>query len=102
MRLVVILGLALVACSGGAAAIHDVQGAAHLSPMVGATVEVRGVVTATRPTGFFLQDPNPDADDRTSEALFVFTGRQERVEVGDDVTAAGPVAEFRPGCSGGC
>ena len=35
---------------------------------------VPGVVTATRFNGFYIQDPKPDRDDRTSEGIFVFTG----------------------------
>ncbi|MDQ3716736.1 MAG: Ig-like domain-containing protein, partial [Actinomycetota bacterium] len=58
--------------------IHDVQGRQHLSPyrdfLVGG---VPGVVTAVRQTGsrgFYLQDPSPDDDPRTSEGIFVFVG----------------------------
>src|SRR5215475_3077459 len=48
--------------------IHDLQGAAHISPMLGQHVDgVPGVVTAKRNNGFWYQDPNPDADPGTSE-----------------------------------
>ena len=33
-----------------------------------------GVVTARRTNGYFVQDPRPDRDSRTSEGIFVFTG----------------------------
>ena len=33
-----------------------------------------GVVTARRTNGYFVQDPRPDRDARTSEGIFVFTG----------------------------
>ena len=60
-----------------------------------------GVVTATRTfgsaRGFWLTDPNPDNDPRTSEGLFVFTGSTgPAVAVGDAVTATGTVREFYP------
>jgi predicted extracellular nuclease len=81
-------------------AIHDIQGAAHLSPKNGQTVTgVTGVVTARATNGFYLQDPNPDADPATSEALFVFTSGAPTVAVGDAVVVNGRVSEFRPGGS---
>ena len=77
------------------ARIHDVQGAGHVSPMVGDEVKVPGVVTGIRDTGFYMQDPQPDDDPRTSEGIFVFRG--SGVSVGDSVVVTGPVSEFRPG-----
>ncbi|HEX6607652.1 MAG TPA: lamin tail domain-containing protein, partial [Chloroflexia bacterium] len=83
--------------------IHDIQGAAHRSPLNGAAVSnVPGIVTAKQSNGFYFQDPNPDADDATSEAVFVFgTAAAGAVNVGDAVTVSGTVSEFRPGGSGG-
>ena len=43
-------------------AIHDIQGAGATSPLAGATVSTRGVVTALKSNGFFLQTPDADAD----------------------------------------
>jgi predicted extracellular nuclease len=79
--------------------IHDIQGASHISPLVGQTLgNVPGIVTAKRTNGFYLQDPNPDADDATSEGFFVFTSSAPNgVSVGDSVRVAGTVSEFRPG-----
>src|SRR5438045_2466793 len=55
--------------------IHDIQGAAHISPLNGQTLgNVPGIVTAKRPNGFNLQDPNPDPDPATSEGICVCTG----------------------------
>jgi hypothetical protein len=82
--------------------IHDIQGAAHLSPLAGSVKKTQGIVTALRPTsgaGFYLQDPSADADDATSEAIFVFTGSAPTVLVGDEVQVVGNVTEFRPGGS---
>jgi uncharacterized protein len=80
-------------------AIHDIQGAAHISPLAGQNVSnVNGIVTAKRSNGFYMQDPNPDADDATSEGIFVFTSSApSSVNVGDAVQVSGHVQEFRPG-----
>jgi predicted extracellular nuclease len=84
------------------AKIHDIQGAAHRSPLEGKQVaNVTGVVTVEGSNGFWFQDPQPDADPATSEGLFVFTSSAPTVSVGDAVTVEGSVAEFRPGGSGG-
>jgi predicted extracellular nuclease len=85
------------------ARIHDIQGAAHRSPLNGVAVSnVPGIVTAKQSNGFYMQDPNPDADDATSEAIFVFgSAAASAVSVGDAVAVSGTVSEFRPGGSGG-
>ncbi len=78
--------------------ISDIQGAAHRSPLEGQQVtDVGGIVTAVRANGFYLQDSNPDGNDATSEAIFVFTGSAPTVVVGDSVQVSGTVTEFRPG-----
>lgn len=83
---------------GVTARIRDIQGVAHRSPMAGEQVsDVPGVVTAVARNGFWFQDPEPDADEATSDGLFVFTSRTPTVEAGDSVTVSGVVAEFRPG-----
>jgi hypothetical protein len=83
--------------------IRDIQGRAHLSPLLGAQVEaVPGIVTAVSSAGFYFQDPIADADDATSEGIFVFTGGAPTVAVGDAVLVTGAVDEFRPGCASGC
>ncbi|HEU0246446.1 MAG TPA: Ig-like domain-containing protein [Gaiellaceae bacterium] len=79
--------------------IHDIQGAAHLSPKSGTPLKTQGIVTATRSNGYFVQDPSPDADDSTSEAIFVFTSVAPAVAVGDEVQVVGNITEFRPGGS---
>ncbi|MFN6464904.1 MAG: putative Ig domain-containing protein [Nostoc sp. DedVER02] len=77
--------------------IHDIQGASHISPLNGQQVgDVGGIVTVIKSNGFYLQDPNPDNDDRTSEAIFVFTSSAPTVSVGDSVLVNGTVTEFRP------
>jgi uncharacterized protein len=82
---------------GGGVRIHDIQGAAHVSPYSGKTVSgVPGVVTAVSTTGFYLQDPAPDANPATSEGIFVSTGSAPGRTVGDSVTLSGTVSEVRP------
>jgi uncharacterized protein len=78
--------------------IHEIQGAAHISPKSGQLVSsVPGIVTAKTTNGFWMQDPNPDADEATSEGIFVFTSTAPTVNVGDSVSVNARVSEFRPG-----
>ena len=77
--------------------IHELQGDGATSPSVNRDVLTRGIVTARKTNGFFIQTPDGDDDDRaeTSEALFVFTGTVPTVAVGDDVRVSGRLVEFR-------
>ena len=82
--------------------IRAIQGTAHTSPLLGQTVtNVAGIVTARASNGFYMQDPDPDADDRTSEGIFVFTGSgtapAASILVGDAVQVSGTVGEFGSG-----
>ena len=96
------LGVIPVAGAAADARIHDIQGDTRLSTLDGQQVSnVPGVVTAIRAfgsaRGFWMQDPNPDADPATSEGILVFTGSTTpAVTVGDAVVVAGTVAEFYP------
>ncbi|MFJ4673443.1 lamin tail domain-containing protein [Kitasatospora purpeofusca] len=86
----------------GGTRIHDLQGAARTSPLAGQPVTgVPGVVTAVGPSGYWFQDPQPDADPATSEALYVYTASAPGVAVGDSVQVGGTVSEYRPGGTGG-
>ena len=80
-----------------ATAIHSLQGATHISPYNGQSVRTTGIVTARSTNGFWLQDPNPDADNATSEGIFVFTSSAPAVVAGDSVSVSARVQEFRPG-----
>ena len=78
--------------------ISQIQGASHTSAWVGQSVSnVTGIVTVRRSNGFYLQDPNPDGNDATSEAIFVFTSSAPTVSVGQQVRLSGTVTDFRPG-----
>jgi predicted extracellular nuclease len=82
----------------GTVRIRNIQGAAHISPLNGQTVtSVPGIVTAVRTNGFYFQDPTPDSDNATSEAIFVFTSTAPTVSVGQSVLVSGTISEFIPG-----
>ncbi len=96
----------------GGTTIPQIQGASQTSPLVnvdlanlppdtlsisGDTVTTSGVVTAVDSNGFYLQDPDGDGDDATSDALFVFTGGDPTVAVGDLIEITATVSEFFPG-----
>ncbi|WP_425559599.1 endonuclease/exonuclease/phosphatase family protein [Kitasatospora terrestris] len=90
----------------GTVRIHDIQGATRLSPKTGKTISgVPGIVTGVRTygsKGFWMQDPNPDADPATSEGVFVYTGSATpAVKVGDAVLVTAKVAEYYPNYNGG-
>jgi len=82
----------------GGTRIAQVQGADHLSPLLGAWVRgVEGVVTAVRTRGgdrgFWVQDPLGDGDPDTSDGVFVATAAPTGVATGDRVRVEGRVAE---------
>lgn len=85
------------------AAIYEIQGAGHISGLVGQTVATHGVVTRLASNGFYLQDAEGDGDIATSDAIFVFAGANfsatagVRPEVGDVLSVQGAVSEFTPG-----
>jgi predicted extracellular nuclease len=97
---------------GDTTPIYEIQGASQTSPFVsvdfnnlpadtftitGDSVVTTAIVTAVDSNGFYLQDPNGDGDIATSDALFVFTGSNPGVNVGDELQVEGTVAEFFPG-----
>jgi predicted extracellular nuclease len=77
--------------------ISQVQGDGATSPLAGDTVTVRAVVTLVAPSlnGFFIQEElgDFDADNATSEGLFVAGPAPEDAEAGSTVEATGGVAE---------
>lgn len=80
--------------------IRDIQGRAHRSPYEGQSVTgVEGIVTLVRSNGFYMQDSTSDADEGTSEGLFVFTSSAPppAATVGNRVSVSGTVLEFRSG-----
>jgi uncharacterized protein len=80
--------------------IGQVQGAAHISPLNGRPVKVEGIVTARRTAGgrgYWIQDPTPDANVATSDAVFVFLNQAPAAQIGNHVRVVGTVGEFRGG-----
>jgi len=90
--------------SAGPLRIHDIQSDKWLSPETGQQVtNVPGIVTAIRTSGskgYWIQDPNPDGDAATSEAVFVYTSANPTVAVGDSVLVSGKVEQYYPLASG--
>ena len=84
--------------------IHDITGTAWISPLNGQSVSnVPGIVTAVRTSGtkgFWVQDPNPDANPATSEGIFVYTSSAPTVAAGDSVLVSGKVQNYYPLASG--
>jgi len=76
--------------------VSRIQGASHLSPLLGRRVAIEGVVTARAEGGFHLQDPAGDGDASTSEAIFVEMPSPRAVAEGDRVRIMGTVAESAP------
>ncbi|MFC4530586.1 ExeM/NucH family extracellular endonuclease [Sphaerisporangium dianthi] len=77
--------------------IAEVQGGGETSPLAGQSVRVEGVVTGDYQGtgslgGLYVQDPTPDADPATSDAVFVFTAQP--AAAGDRVLVSGTVTEF--------
>ncbi len=91
-------------CGDPATFIHEVQGNASVSPLVGTSgVAIEGVVvgdfqTSDHLRGFFIQEENRDVDGDplTSEGVFVYDGSSPavNVNVGDLVRVEGSVVEY--------
>jgi hypothetical protein len=82
-------------------AIHELQGAGNVSPLLDELVAIEGIVTLRKFNGFFVQAPadEADGDPLTSEGVFVFTtsaGAPIEAQVGNRVQVRGTVAEFTP------
>ena len=86
-------------CGDPATSVHAIQGAGITSPLEGQGRTIEGIVVATfqgtgQLGGFYVQeeDAEVDADQQTSEGIFVFSSTT--VEVGARVRVAGTVTEF--------
>ncbi len=78
--------------------IPNIQGRAHMSPLLGRRVRSRGIVTAVAGTDIYVQDPVGDDDPATSDAVALKL-REGSVAPGDDVRFSGTVSEIVPGGS---
>lgn len=81
--------------------INEIQGSGNASPIaVGTIVTTRGIVTARRNNGFFIQSQTSDvdADPNSSEGVFIFTSTAPpaAAATGNLVEVIGKIAEFVP------
>jgi uncharacterized protein len=92
-------------CGDPSTPIHEIQGSGAVSPMVGETVVIEGIVVGDfqnndQPdhgnlNGFYVQeaDANTDDDELTSEGIFVFAPDAPDVSTGNAVRVSGTVGE---------
>ncbi|HZW42553.1 MAG TPA: lamin tail domain-containing protein, partial [Agromyces sp.] len=84
-------------CEAPVVTIGSVQGSSAVSPVVGQSVEIEGVVVGDFQTGgfngYYLQDAG-DADASTSDGVFVYAPGGLDVATGDVVHVIGTVSEF--------
>ncbi|RKJ09813.1 endonuclease, partial [Butyricicoccus sp. 1XD8-22] len=74
--------------------IHDIQGEGHYSPYKDTTVsDIEGIVTYVDGNEFYMQDLQPDENDKTSEGILVYKS-SHGVEVGEVVKVSGTVKEY--------
>ena len=83
-------------CSAAPTAIAAIQGDGFESPLLGQQVKVRGIVTLIKKgDGLFLEQPESDANPRSSNAIFISsTPAPGTVEEGDLIALSGTVAEL--------
>lgn len=94
----------MLACTAAAFAqkeysIAEIQGPAALSPHDKEIVKTKGIVTGILKSGFYIQTPDAetDKDPKTSEGIYVYGQNSVAlVSLGDMVSVAGTVSEFRP------
>ena len=88
------------ACGQPFTPIYAIQGSGLSAALTGPVV-TRGIVVGdyegATPTlrGFYVQDPDGDGDDTTSDGIFVFNGNNDNVGLGDLVYVTGVVSEFQ-------
>jgi uncharacterized protein len=74
--------------------IHTIQGEQHTSPYNKEIVKnVIGIVTKTEKNGFYMQDPKPDHNSKTSEGIYVYS-KNHQVQKGNLVLVSGQVNEY--------
>lgn len=89
---------------GEVVAIRDIQGTGATTPLDGATVTTRGIVTAAYPTGgyngFYIQTPGTGGDidlaaHAASDAIFVYgSAATAKVQIGAHVEVSGTASEY--------
>ena len=87
----------LLAGPTGAVEIWEIQGSGTASPLEGQVVTTASnLVTAVARSGFFVLTPpeRSDGDPATSDGIYVYTGGDPGVAVGDLVDVTGTVQEY--------
>ena len=86
-------------CPISTTAIASVQGNATVSPMQGQQVTVQGIVTLVQDDhGLYIEEPTSDADEHTSNAIFIqFADFPADVVQGSLISARGEVSEIGKG-----
>lgn len=88
-------------CGAPYTPVYAIQGSGAATPVSGAVVSTEGVVVgdfegpSPALRGFYLQDPDGDGDDTTSDAIFVFNANDDDVAPGDRVRVRGTAQEFQ-------
>jgi predicted extracellular nuclease len=77
--------------------IYDIQGEGHVSPEAGNFVVTQGVITAIGFRALYVQDPNGDRNNATSDAIFVFDFGWLSRTIGECIELEGVVSEFIAG-----
>lgn len=73
--------------------ISQVQGNGLWSDMAGQSIAVRGVVTAVRKQGFYIQSPESSPDPKVSDAVYVFSPDWTAIE-GELLEVIGTVLDY--------
>jgi predicted extracellular nuclease len=94
LMLLLVVPAVPVVGAGHLTPIYDIQGAGHISPEDGNSVVTQGVITAIGFQALYVQDPNGDGDDATSDAIFVFDFGFGSRSVGECVELTGSASEF--------
>jgi predicted extracellular nuclease len=94
VRLLHLVSVAAFLLAPRAFTIMSLQGDGLTSPFATDSVATTGIVTAIARDGFYVQDAVGDANDATSDAVFVRS--VANVFVGDEVRLVGVVSEFLP------
>ena len=91
-----VLAIAPTAPASGAGhitPIYEIQGEGHFSLLAGNSVVTHGVITAIGFRALYVQDPNGDRNNATSDAIFVFDFGWGGRRIGDCVELDGTVSE---------
>lgn len=86
--------LPAASCAEPTTPIASIQGDGPVSPLVGQSVAVKGVVTLLQADGFYLEEPGSDQLDGTSNAIFIQSQDRPGVAPGNVVSVHGQVAEI--------